>query len=71
VGGLLNTRFGVGDGNFADSGGFRWPKFMTKPKGQKLQRRIWEETRGVLEGYAPEVAAIYACLSGTEKASEK
>ncbi len=49
----------------------RWPKFMTKPKGQKLQQLIWDETRGVLEGYAPEVAAVYAGLDGTAKTLEK
>jgi hypothetical protein len=44
---------------------------MTKSTGQKLQQRIWEETRGVLEGYAPEVAAVYAGLGDTEKPLEK
>jgi NAD(P)-dependent dehydrogenase (short-subunit alcohol dehydrogenase family) len=56
---------------FSDIGVLRWPKFMTKPKGVKLQQRIWEETRGVLEGYAPEVAVVYTSLGATEKALEK
>jgi len=44
---------------------------MTKPKGQKLQQRIWDETRVILEGYAPEVAAVYASLGTTETTLEK
>jgi hypothetical protein len=44
---------------------------MTKLKGQKLQQRIWDETRVVLEGYAPEVAAVYASFGATETTLEK
>jgi hypothetical protein len=70
VGGWLDVRTAIDDDDLLTIG-FRWPKFMTKPKGQKLQQRIWEETRGVLEGYAPEVGAVYGSLVGAEKTLEK
>ena len=37
---------------------------MERPSGRRLQQRIWQETRGVLEGAVPEVKAVYALLDG-------
>ena len=43
---------------------FRYPKFMERPSGRRLQQRIWQETRDVLEGAVPEVKPVYALLDG-------
>jgi hypothetical protein len=48
-----------------------WPRFVTDQKGQKLQQRLWDETRVVLEGYSPEVADVYAELDKIGKTAEK
>jgi len=66
----LDVRIGNGEGDLLTLGS-RWPKFMTEPKGQKLQQRIWEETKGILEGYAPEVGAVYGSLGDAKKTLEK
>ena len=37
---------------------------MERPSGRRLQQRIWQETRDVLEGAVPEVKAVYALFDG-------
>jgi hypothetical protein len=37
---------------------------MDRQSGRKLQQRIWDETRNVLEAGVPGVADVYAKLPG-------
>ncbi|KAE9368006.1 short chain dehydrogenase reductase [Stipitochalara longipes BDJ] len=41
-----------------------YPPFMERQSGRKLQQRIWDETRDVLEAGAPDISNVYAILDG-------
>jgi hypothetical protein len=42
---------------------YRYPKYVTSTKGQRMQKQIWEETRAVIEKVSLDAKA---CFEGIE-----